>query len=226
MKIEYLVFNFLVFSLSGLGVGLYPGAVWPKLKPALGSILAIGLPYVIWDQLVAEKWWWFNRTYILGWYWGKLPLEEVLFFLIVPWSCLVIWVNLKQLVKGGVSWPIEWLLIVFGILAAFGFYSRELVYSLTVSLLLVGFGLVSLLGKKWLRSQATLIFLGLVVILTLVFNGYLTARPIVIYNSDVMINWRIGTVPFEDVVYGLVLVGGVVRVYEWLIKLRERHLVP
>ena len=59
-----------------------------------------------------------------------------------------------------------------------------------------------------------LIFLIIIFLLTLIFNGYLTARPVVIYNPEVITNLRIGTIPIEDMIYGLVLIIGLITIYE------------
>lgn len=37
-------------------------------------------------------------------------------------------------------------------------------------------------------------------------NGYLTWRPIVLYNSEVFLNIRLGTIPVEDFFYGYGLI--------------------
>ena len=58
------------------------------------------------------------------------------------------------------------------------------------------------------------ILAAVVTILNLMCNGYLTARPVVVYNGVVISGVWVGTVPVEDLVYGWILVWGVVKVYE------------
>jgi len=53
-----------------------------------------------------------------------------------------------------------------------------------------------------------------------VVNGLLTGtgldKPVVWYNEAEIIGWRIGSIPFEDVFYGMLLILCNVLVYEWL----------
>jgi lycopene cyclase domain-containing protein len=54
----------------------------------------------------------------------------------------------------------------------------------------------------------------LTIIMTGIFNSYLTSRPVVEYNREVMSNIRVGTIPIEDFGYGLGLVWLTAWVYE------------
>ena len=62
---------------------------WKALFPAL---LLIGTAFLIWDEyFTINKIWGFNNDYLHGIYLGHLPLEEVLFFLVVPYACVFIY---------------------------------------------------------------------------------------------------------------------------------------
>lgn len=52
----------------------------------------------------------------------------------------------------------------------------------------------------------------------LIFNGYLTARPVVMYDAAYQLDWRVGTIPIEDFIYGYALIVSVIVVYEKLIS--------
>ena len=86
-------------------------------------------------------------------------------------------------------------------------------YTLTVSLLW-RLGLLVSRFERWAHKKVVWAFVVIVWVLTLVFNGYLTSRPVVTYNQARLSDVRLLTVPIEDFVYGLVLVGGVVLIYE------------
>jgi lycopene cyclase domain-containing protein len=73
-------------------------------------------------------------------------------------------------------------------------------------------GIMLATGSRWGKSTAVLA--AVVTVLNLMCNGYLTARPVVVYNRVVISGVRVGTVPVEDLVYGWILVWGVVKVYE------------
>ncbi|MBN2093639.1 hypothetical protein JW964_28725, partial [candidate division KSB1 bacterium] len=73
-------------------------------------------------------------------------------------------------------------------------------------LVLIAISLVAIIDKQsnthiflQLRVYQYLILLTL---LMLIFNGYLTARPVVLYDPAYQLNLRIFTIPVEDFVYG------------------------
>ncbi len=74
------------------------------------------------------------------------------------------------------------------------------------------------LKTNLLKQKNFWAFWGIVVILMLVVNGYLTWRPIVIYNEDKMIGLRIFTIPIEDFFFGFSLVGLNLIIWEFLSK--------
>ena len=66
---------------------------WPKLFPAL---LFGGIPFLIWDHYFTVKGVWsFNDKYITGIKLFELPIEEILFFIVVPYACLFIYACMK-----------------------------------------------------------------------------------------------------------------------------------
>jgi len=62
------------------------------------------------------------------------------------------------------------------------------------------------------------IFLAVMYFFKLLMNGYLTWRPIVIYNPDHFMNLRIGTIPAEDFIYAFTLVTLPIILWEKLRK--------
>ena len=90
MKAEYLLFNIVIF-IGPFFLGLLKPFLFKHWSEALFSILIIMIPYIIWDAIVTGMHWMFNSNYILGIYIAKLPLEEWLFFVTVPFACLFTW---------------------------------------------------------------------------------------------------------------------------------------
>jgi lycopene cyclase domain-containing protein len=214
MKYEYLIFNLIIIGLSSFGVILYKGAVFPKIKPALKSILTVSSFFIVWDYFVADNWWWFNEKYITGAKLANLPVEEVLFFITVPWSCLVIWVNLKKIIKGTIKKDLTFALLTVGLFAGIWAGLGQKWYTMTVMLLFSATICFIRLKSVWFQKRSFILFTFIVFILTAVFNGYLTARPVVLYNAGLITNFRLGTVPVEDFIYGILLVWMVVYAYE------------
>jgi lycopene cyclase domain-containing protein len=69
-----------------LGTRVY--ARWPRL---LGALLPVVLIFGGWDvAAIHAGWWWYDGRYLTGVRLpGRLPLEELLFFLVIP-TCAVL----------------------------------------------------------------------------------------------------------------------------------------
>jgi len=227
MKLEYLLFNIVILLTSTLGIRFYNKKTFPHGKSALLAILLVCTPYLIWDQFVTDHWWSFNRQYILGVYIGKLPIEEIFFFLSVPWSCLVIWENLKHFSKKKLNFNLEMILVVCSLISIIWAFFHSLPYTLAVSGVMTTILCLSMLTNHWFQKKMSCIYLVIILALTLIFNGYLTSRPVVLYNSIYNSQIKVGTIPVEDIFYGLALISGVTIIYELaLAKKRSNGQVP
>lgn len=59
--------------------------VYRRWQRMLLSVLPVAAVFLVWDVLaVSAGWWWFDENYITGLFLGSMPIEEILFFLIVP----------------------------------------------------------------------------------------------------------------------------------------------
>ena len=225
MKFEYLLFNFVV--IAGPVVSQFSRQIkyvsrW-RLKLLVSGIVMI--PYVIWDVRVAGSHWWFNGTYTLDFRLLGLPIEEWLFFITVPFGCLLVWETLPH----ADSWLIRlkslrYVRMILYTTLPIGVWVFSMGKQYT-GLVLFCFGLVALvdalLGVDLLLCPKTYLYLAIVFVLILVFNGYLTARPVVLYGEAYQIGYRILTMPLEDIGYGFTLMLFNAMIYE---RLRtDRH---
>ena len=65
---------------------------YKKWKYLFPSIFLTAFFFLVWDELFTRRdIWGFNDTYITGLKLGSLPLEEILFFVIIPFSCVFIY---------------------------------------------------------------------------------------------------------------------------------------
>jgi lycopene cyclase domain-containing protein len=71
------------------------------------------------------------------------------------------------------------------------------------------------LGTQLLRQRRFWIYLGVMLVCQFVFNGYLTARPVTLYDPCCHLGPRIITMPVEDTLFGTALLGLVVVLWEW-----------
>jgi lycopene cyclase domain-containing protein len=67
---------------------------------ALLSMAMVAVPFLVWDVLVtAAGHWSFSPHYTLGFTIINLPVEEVLFFVVVPLASILVWETLGWLAK-------------------------------------------------------------------------------------------------------------------------------
>ena len=65
---------------------LFGRGVYRQPRRLLGALLPVAVVFLVWDVVaIAAGVWWYNPHYLLGLMLpGDVPLEEVLFFLVVP----------------------------------------------------------------------------------------------------------------------------------------------
>lgn len=167
-----------------------------------------GLFFLFWDVLFTVKGVWsFNSSYIIGvTLWG-LPLEEVLFFITVPFACIFIYACLNYYIKWAMdsrlTGMINSLIILLSILGLI-FYHDRLYTIVTFAVLLVLMPLLQYIFKvKWLNHFYLAYLVALIPFY--IVNGILTAIPVVLYNNSENMGKRIGTIPVEDHFYLLIL---------------------
>lgn len=226
MPSEYLLFDLLILAAPLLVGAWKPAWFYDRLGAALRSTLLMAIPFVAWDAAVAGRHWWFDERYTLGLELLGLPIEEIMFFVSVPLACLFTWETLvkapRAVARPGLAWlyPVAWLLVPVGL--ALIVHGEEYTGAAVLAL-----GLAALLdhalGVGLLLAPRAYVFFGVVLLLTAVFNGYLTGRPVVHYGEQYILGPRIGTVPVEDFIYGLALVWGTTVLYQ---RSQGRRMMP
>ncbi len=194
---------------------------WKYLLPAIG---VMGVFFLTWDHYFT-KWgvWSFNPEYVTGVYLWGMPMEEWMFFLFIPYSCLFIYHCLNLFfayrfwdkAAPFISWGV--VLVCMGLMAAGlnRFYTFSTAFFLAVFILLM-----MIYGHRyWMgRFYRTYIVSK---IPFLIVNGALTALPVVRYNDNENLGKRIYTIPVEDAFYSMLMLMMVTAVYEWLKKRSE-----
>lgn len=195
---------------------------WGALFPA---ILIVGGIFLVWDEWFTEMGvWGFTPEYLVGIYGGKLPLEEWLFFLTVPYACIFIYACLNHYVKkdlfAGIARPF---FMVLGLsLLVLGIVFFEQIYTRITFLGLAGWIGMNLLvwHPQWLGRFLMAYLVALIPFLLV--NGVLTALPVVWYNNAENLSLRITTIPVEDTMYMMLLLMMNVNIYEWLLSRRNK----
>ncbi len=179
----------------------------------LKAATLVAIPFIIWDAWFTKIGiWWFNETYLLGIPLAGLPLEEILFFFCIPFSCVFTYFCLNKFFN--LEWMnafnniIVWLTIIVTSVIALRFH--ELQYTFVTALVTLLSILILNFGLKMESIGKVSFIYGLLMLGFLPVNGVLTGTglesPIVNYNSNEFMNIRIGTIPIEDAVYGYVLI--------------------
>ncbi len=205
---------------------IYFRGKWPALFSGILFMMLIFIPWDIW--FTHNNIWHFNHDYVLGVFLAGLPLEEWLFFIIIPYACVFIYAVLKYFLPG-FQYPaaaklLAGALAILFFLLAVSFSDKT--YTFIVSLL-TGLLLILQLLMKAHRSWLSHFFLSYMVSVVpfLIVNGILTAMPVVIYDNAENLSFRITTIPAEDFIYLMSMLLIVVMVYEYLpgIKLRRQN---
>jgi len=173
-----------------------------------GSILT-AIPFIAWDVWFnAHGVWWFNTDYTTGLIILGLPMEEWLFFICIPFSCVFTYFCLDKFFN--LDWAnafntiIVFFSVIICVLIAMLHYDKIYTFVTALVTTLTLIFLHFFVRAQWI-GKASLIFLVLMLGFVPV-NGVLTGTglesPIVNYNSEQFLNIRVLTIPIEDAVYG------------------------
>ena len=191
-------------------------------KPFFLAIISVGLFFIIWDIYFAyQNVWGFNDDYLIGIRWFKLPLEEWLFFLLIPYASNFIHYSLEyffpklELSKNatqGIS------IILFAVSLGVFTWNLDKIYTAS------SFGLFALLMLFQMLFQwkyARRFYLSFIVIYIPFFfvNSALTGsysdKPVVFYDDTENLGIRVGTMPLEDSFYCFSMLYGSVLLFEY-----------
>lgn len=209
MKIEYLLFNIFCFISPIVTSTLLPvKKIRINIRAFALAILLPAVAFIVYDVLATNVFWSFNQKYILGLTLFSVPFEEILFFITVPSACLFLWIHIqyrmkKETISSLLPKSLAIILLVVGLFSLF----NGLLYTGSVLIILAGVMILdSFMSAHIFRKKQWYMFLILVILLTLIFNYYLTARPIVLYSQDYRTGLMILTIPIEDFIFGLGLI--------------------
>ena len=191
---------------------------WKSLFKAL-SITA--LLFIVWDEwFTIMQVWSFNPRYLTGIYLGHLPIEELLFFFLIPYCLMFMYhcseryfLQFKTNGKGVmyINNILSFFLMITGII-----YHNKWYTGCTFTLTGIALLLITNIpyGKtvNWLRFW---MIYGFGLIPFFIVNGILTSLPIVQYNNTENLGIRLTTIPVEDSVYNLLLFLFNVSLYEY-----------
>ncbi len=223
MSLSYLFVNLACISIP-LIASFYPKYPFYKYWTAFFKAnIFVSLFFIIWDYWFTEIGvWGFNNDYLTGIYLGVLPLEEILFFICIPFCCVFSYFALKHLIKKNpleklhqyISYGLITILLIIALINYNKLYTSITFFFTSAYLIYLRFKHVNLSYH----------YLTYLFILPFFFfsNGVLTGsflvEPIVWYNDLENLGIRLFNIPIEDSIYGLLLIFLNIELYEYFIN--------
>jgi len=206
---EYLIINILIIIVP-LSLSFEKNLkFYKKVKSVLKSILIVSSAFIIWDVIATQRGdWAFNPDYLIGVKFFGLPIEELLFFITVPYACIFIFETVKFYIKDKTLKINENILLFISLIIVFiSVLNYERDYTFTVTLFTAfSFLLLKFWGKHLFASKNFWITLLISYIPFLLVNYFLTSIPIVTYNSLSFSDIRFITIPIEDFFYSFSMI--------------------
>lgn len=183
-------------------------AFYKKIKYLIPGQIITALLFLIWDHWFTI-WgvWGFNDAYITGIKFGALPLEEIMFFLTVPYACVFIYECLNIYFPSDPFKKIvpflNLLIIAICIFLLINYYNK--LYTAITALFTLFFMIQQVvIGKRSFLGQFYRAYM-VAIIPFLIVNGILTTLPVVWYNDTQNLGIRIYTIPADDLLYNFLL---------------------
>lgn len=192
-----------------------------KWKNFLLANIIVSTFFLIWDEVFTHKGvWGFNPDYVTGFYIGSMPIEEVLFFICIPYACVFTYHCFRILIpqfrfKEKVSFNITIAMTAF--LVVMAAFNIDKAYTFYTAI----FTSIFLIFSRFYKINLSSVYTTYLAVIPffLISNGYLTGsftpEPIVWYNDAENLAIRVFTIPVEDFVYGFLMVAGNIVITYW-----------
>lgn len=187
--------------------------------------------FIVWDALFTHIGvWQFNSRYLMGIYLYNLPLEEMLFFIAIPYACVFTYFCVSKFISlPRFSRYVKAIQItLISALLLLALFNIQRYYTASTFIMLSG--LLLILYKSKVRYMPHFLVSFLIIVLPfLISNGILTGaftdEPVVIYNDAHNLGVRIGTIPVEDTFYAMLMLLMNVAGFEYMMsrELSNRH---
>lgn len=201
-------------------------AFFKEWKFVFLATIAVAIPFLVWDEFFTQ-WgvWGFNPKYLMGIYFGHLPLEEVLFFVVIPYNFIfilkVVEAYFPNRNKKTIAPYFAFVVMISALFWVLLYGSNN--YTISASFTSI---LLTVIFRKRLWFQdftwAYLLCLIPFFIVNGVLTGAVTPAPIVWYSAEHIIGWRMITIPFEDLYYNYSLLLPLTGLYFYFKNRKEK----
>ena len=177
-------------------------------KSIFKATLLVSSIYILWDIIFTKLGiWGFNNQYLNGFYIFNLPIEEILFFLCIPFCCLYTY-HLVEKFNISFFKNTDWekinvyflfIVLVLGLIN----YTKLYTFICFIMFSLVLF----IVNKSSININFNFFYTTFILIIIpfLIINGALTGlffdQTVVWYNNKEILGLRIFTIPVEDAFY-------------------------
>jgi len=222
-KYTYLLINILTLAYPLAQSFEYRLKYYKKWYALFPAIVLTAVIFIIWDILKTYYGVWsFNGEYLIGINIINLPIEEWIFFITVPYSCVFIYEVLNYYIKKdylfSISANITKILATFLLIIGLINYSKIYTFVMFITLGLFLLYIIFYIKPLWLGRFYLAYFVSLIPFL--IVNGFLTYLPVVNYNPEHNLGIRIFSIPIEDTIYSLMLILMNITFYEYFQKKR------
>lgn len=223
---EYLLINILVIIVPLL-MSFEKQIMFYRNFPAIVfAFFTAGSVFIIWDSIAALRGdWTFNLDYVLAFRLFELPLEELLFFITVPYASIFLYETGKVYLKNkslniprGVFAYCSIIFLIFAIVFSSQYYTATVLLFMSIF-----FSLVFFTNPKFIREATFWKWIVFTYVPFFLVNYFLTSLPIIIYSPNAIWGIRISTIPLEDFFYSFVLLSLNLYFYlyakgKWLVR--------
>ncbi len=177
-------------------------------KSIFSATLLASSIYILWDIIFTTLGvWGFNNQFITGIYILNLPIEEILFFLCIPFCCLYTYHLVEKfniLFFKNINWKkVNIYILLVVLIVGLTNYTKLYTFICFTTFSLVLF----IVNKSTININFTFFYTTFILIIFpfLIINGALTGmffdQTVVWYNNNEILGLRIFTIPLEDAFY-------------------------
>lgn len=192
-------------------------------KQIAASLSLIGFFFIIWDIYFTKIGvWGFDKKHHSSIMLSNLPLEEVLFFFVIPFVCVFTYFVLseKKVLNLNINTTFLKLICILLIVLAVLFFKNAYTISVLILTILILLYIIYY-RPDWIGyffSMYLIIHAFPFLLVNGVLTGYITDLPPVWYDSNNIIGVRLGTIPVEDFLYSFILLFLNTSLFEYLRK--------
>ena len=192
-------------------------------KQIAASLSLIGFFFIIWDIYFTKIGvWGFDKKHHSSIMLSNLPLEEVLFFFVIPFVCVFTYFVLseKKVLNLNINTTFLKLICILLIVLAVLFFKNAYTISVLILTILILLYIIYY-RPDWIGyffSMYLIIHIFPFLLVNGVLTGYITDLTPVWYDSNNIIGVRLGTIPVEDFLYSFILLFLNTSLFEYLRK--------